>query len=128
VKRNELVVGFPIDEGVLGFQTKYDFAAVSPAYDVWKISRDDIPVEYLENVLRSPEAVQLYKSAMKGTANRRRVVPKTIFLSLRIPLPSQKIVKSISKYTLAVRDENEVLVKKIALNKKNLRDKYSSLW
>ena len=28
--RNELVVGFPIDEGVLGFQTKYDAAAVSP--------------------------------------------------------------------------------------------------
>ena len=30
VYKNDLVIGFPIDEGVLGFQTKYDVAAVSP--------------------------------------------------------------------------------------------------
>src|SRR5262249_3140322 len=34
VYRNELVVGFPIDEGVLGFQKKYQYAAVSPAYTI----------------------------------------------------------------------------------------------
>ena len=35
--KNELVVGFPIDEGVLGFQTKYPAGIVSPAYDVWRL-------------------------------------------------------------------------------------------
>ena len=30
VYRNELVVGFPIDEGVLGFQFKYPFAGCKP--------------------------------------------------------------------------------------------------
>ncbi len=39
VAMNELVIGFPIDEGVLGFQTKYKYAAVSPAYKICSNSR-----------------------------------------------------------------------------------------
>lgn len=35
IERGQLVVGFPIDEGVLDFQTRYDRAIVSPAYGVW---------------------------------------------------------------------------------------------
>lgn len=47
VYRNELVVGFPIDEGVLGFQFKYPFAAVSPAYTIWRLRRQDIDLNFL---------------------------------------------------------------------------------
>ncbi len=128
VKRNELVVGFPIDEGVLGFQTKYDLAAVSPAYDVWKIKRDDIPVEYLEKILRSKEAIDLYKLSMKGTANRRRVVPKDIFLSIQIPLPKNENLKKIVKKITSLQNENIELLDKISLNKKNINEEVSSLW
>ena len=54
VRRNQLVVGFPIDEGVLSFQNLYDEAIVSPAYDTWRL-RANIEVEpaYLERFLRS---------------------------------------------------------------------------
>src|SRR5579859_226707 len=35
--RGQLVVGFPIDEGVLAFQTLHEEALVSPAYVLWDI-------------------------------------------------------------------------------------------
>ncbi|MEI6552953.1 MAG: N-6 DNA methylase [bacterium] len=128
VKKNELVVGFPIDEGVLGFQTKYESAAVSPAYDIWKITRDDIPVEYLEGILRSPEAISLYKSAMKGTANRRRVVPKDIFLSLKFPLPNEKLVRSTTDKIISLKQENISLINKIQSNKNTITETLSNIW
>ncbi|BDI03968.1 hypothetical protein [Sphaerotilus microaerophilus] len=55
--KNELVVGFPIDEGVLGFQTKYPAGIVSPAYDIWTLrSKVDSHIPYLERYLRSAQA------------------------------------------------------------------------
>ncbi|EGB14706.1 restriction modification system DNA specificity domain-containing protein [Pseudodesulfovibrio mercurii] len=87
--RNELVVGFPIDEGVLGFQTKYPAGIVSPAYDIWKLkSPNDTFIPYLERYLRSNQARQIYASKMKGAVARRRSLSKVDFLGLEIPFPS----------------------------------------
>lgn len=89
VTRSQLVVGFPIDEGVLSFQRLYDEAIVSPAYDVWNVVDDtSIDLRYLERFLRSPNALSFYKSKLRGTTARRRTLPDDIFLSLAIPLPS----------------------------------------
>jgi type I restriction enzyme S subunit len=88
VRRNQLVVGFPIDEGVLSFQELHDEAIVSPAYDVWDI-RDERKIEtkYLERFLRSPHALAFYASKLRGTTARRRTLPDDIFLSLLVPVP-----------------------------------------
>jgi type I restriction enzyme S subunit len=85
---NELVVGFPIDEGVLGFQIKYPAGIVSPAYDIWKL-KDGVAchIPYLERYLRSSQARQLYVSRMRGAVARRRSLTKADFLSLEIPFP-----------------------------------------
>jgi type I restriction enzyme S subunit len=81
--RNELVVGFPIDEGVLGFQTKYPAGIVSPAYDIWKLkSPSDTYIPYLERYLRSNQARQIYASKMQGAVARRRSLTKADFLEL----------------------------------------------
>jgi type I restriction enzyme S subunit len=86
--KNELVVGFPIDEGVLGFQTKYGAGIVSPAYDVWKLKDEaKCHIPYLERYLRSPQARSLYASRMQGAVARRRSLTKADFLKLEIPLP-----------------------------------------
>ncbi|UXZ44377.1 restriction endonuclease subunit S [Pseudomonas soli] len=86
--KNELVVGFPIDEGVLGFQTKYPAGIVSPAYDVWKLQEEiDCHIPYLERYLRSSQARSLYASRMQGAVARRRSLTKTDFLNLKIPFP-----------------------------------------
>lgn len=86
--KNELVVGFPIDEGVLGFQTKYPAGIVSPAYDIWRLkSNADCHIPYLERYLRSPQARSLYASRMQGAVARRRSLTKTDFLNLEVPFP-----------------------------------------
>lgn len=86
--KNELVVGFPIDEGVLGFQTKYPAGVVSPAYDIWKLRGEtDSHIPYLERYLRSVQARSLYASRMQGAVARRRSLTKTDFLNLEIPFP-----------------------------------------
>ncbi len=87
--KNELVVGFPIDEGVLGFQTKYPSGIVSPAYDIWRLkSEADCHIPYLERYLRSSQARSLYASRMQGAVARRRSLTKMDFLNLEIPFPS----------------------------------------
>jgi type I restriction enzyme, S subunit len=86
--RNELVVGFPIDEGVIGFQTKYPAGIVSPAYDIWKLTNEDIShIPYLERYLRSTQARNLYASRMQGAVARRRSLTKSDFEKLEIPFP-----------------------------------------
>lgn len=88
VYRNELVVGFPIDEGVLGFQTKYPAGVVSPAYDIWKLKEpSETCIPYLERYLRSSHARHLYASKMQGAVARRRSLKKSDFLKLEIPFP-----------------------------------------
>lgn len=102
VRRNQLVVGFPIDEGVLSFQDLYDEAIVSPAYDVWDL-RDFKIVEptYLERFLRSPRALAFYRAKLRGTTARRRTIPNDIFLNLQVPLPpipeQRRIVEILDK-------------------------------
>ncbi|WP_063812068.1 restriction endonuclease subunit S [Burkholderia cepacia] len=87
--KNELVVGFPIDEGVLGFQTKYPAGIVSPAYDIWRLKDESsCHIPYLERYLRSPQARRLYASRMRGAVARRRSLTKEDFLKLEIPFPA----------------------------------------
>jgi len=113
VRRNELVVGFPIDEGVLGFQTKYDVAAVSPAYDVWKLKSDKHDLKFLEMLLRSGQARTIYLSMMRGTANRRRTIDKADFLRVTFPLPplavQQEIVAEIAGYQKVIDGARQVV-------------------
>lgn len=88
VQRDQLVVGFPIDEGVLSFQRHHEAAIVSPAYDVWDIcDRQVVHPLYLERFLRSPMALAYYRAKLRGTTARRRSIPDELFLRLDVPLP-----------------------------------------
>jgi type I restriction enzyme, S subunit len=98
VKRNQLVVGFPIDEGVLSFQNLYDEAIVSPAYDIWELDGErQVDNRYLERFLRSRTALAFYAAKLRGTTARRRSLPDDIFLSLAIPLPDLLDQRRISE-------------------------------
>lgn len=88
VTKGQLVVGFPIDEGVLSFQNLYDNAIVSPAYEIWELTNPaSIYRPYLERYLKSPHALWYYSSKLQGTTARRRNLPRDIFLKMPIPLP-----------------------------------------
>lgn len=89
VYKGQLVVGFPIDEGVLSFQKTHDSAIVSPAYGIWDL-RDpkEVFARYLERFLRSPFALHYYKAKLRGSTARRRSLPVSSFTSLFVPLPN----------------------------------------
>ncbi len=105
IKKNQLVVGFPIDEGVLSFQRLYSEAIVSPAYDVWDVISQEVLTDYLERFLRGPIALTFYAQKLRGSTARRRTLPDDVFLSLSVPLPA------ITEQTriLAILDQADAL-------------------
>jgi type I restriction enzyme S subunit len=107
VYTNELVVGFPIDEGVLGFQTKYRAAVVSPAYGIWKLRKPkETHIPFVERYLRSGEARQIYARAMRGAVARRRSISREAFLEITIPFPpldEQKRIAAVLEKIDALR-------------------------
>jgi type I restriction enzyme S subunit len=102
VRRRQLVVGFPIDEGVLAFQELYNAAIVSPAYAIWDIKANAmINPTYLQLFLRSEGALNYYRSRLRNTTARRRSLPDDIFLALEVPLlplaEQERIVKLLDE-------------------------------
>ena len=84
----QLVVGFPIDEGVI-YTQNYDFAGImSPAYSVWNIDKSRVNPAYLELALHSPRSMAYYADKMRGTTARRRSITPDSLRELTIPLPA----------------------------------------
>ena len=111
VRRDQLVVGFPIDEGVLYVQKAADVGIMSPAYDVWNVNQGLVDLDYLELSLHSPQSMQYYKTNLRGTTARRRSLPKDVLLALPIKLPdvsTQKCTVNIIakvKKTISLRQQ-----------------------
>ena len=107
IERGQLVVGFPIDEGVLDFQMLYDKAIVSPAYGVWELSNKyEVSRTYLGAYLRSERAIDYYKAKLQGSTARRRSLPNSTFLALPIylpPLDEQRRIVAILDRADAIR-------------------------
>ena len=87
VKRNQLVISFPIDEGVLAAQRIVDAGIVSPAYSIWNIDQEKILPEFLEYALRCDRALSYYKAKLRGSTARRRSLPTPTLLAFTVPLP-----------------------------------------
>ena len=119
VHRNQLVIGFPIDEGVLATQRIVDAGIVSPAYGIWNIDQKKILPEFLEYVLRCKRALSYYKAKLRGSTARRRSLPTQTLLEFDIPLPD------IQEQELIL----EVLrkVKKIIANRTEERESLNTL-
>lgn len=101
VYRNQLVISFPIDEGVLAAQRIVDAGIVSPAYGIWDIDQEQILPEFLECALRCNRALSYYKAKLRGSTARRRSLPTPTLLAFTIPLPSlqeqQRILDVVHK-------------------------------
>ncbi|MCL2215909.1 MAG: N-6 DNA methylase [Defluviitaleaceae bacterium] len=124
VNMNELVVGFPVDEGVLGFQRKYPYAAVSPAYTIWRLKTHTIDLTYLELLLRSSKMRSVYRMAMQGAVDRRRSISPDIFLKIEIPIPSDDVQQSFVK----MQQEIELSSRKIKEVEKAIDADINHLW
>lgn len=114
VNRGQLVVGFPIDEGVLYIQKVVDAGIMSPAYNVWNVS-PKIDSDYLELYLHSPYAMNYYVANLRGTTARRRSLPAEVLLELPVFLPElskqQKTVDVFAKLKVITNKQHKQLKK-----------------
>jgi type I restriction enzyme S subunit len=83
----QLVVGFPIDEGVIYVQNFDEPGIMSPAYNVWDIDTTKVHPAYLELALHSPQTMTYYEVQMKGTTARRRTLSKDKLRDIKVVLP-----------------------------------------
>ena len=104
VRRNQLVVGFPIDEGVLYIQQVADAGIMSPAYDVWNVDETKVNLQYFELCLHSPQSMMFYRTNLRGTTARRRSLPKETLLSLPVPVPSMERQREIASTIVRLKE------------------------
>lgn len=108
---NQLVVGFPIDEGVINVQN-HDFVGImSPAYKIWDIDTARVDPAYLELALHSPQSMAYYSEKMRGTTARRRSMTDANLCALALPLPElveQRRVIGVFKTLRAILNKGEL--------------------
>ncbi|NPD30991.1 restriction endonuclease subunit S [Eggerthellaceae bacterium zg-1084] len=90
VQPGQLVVGFPIDEGVIYVQNFDEPGIMSPAYNVWDIDLGKVQPAYLELALHSPQSMLYYAKKMRGTTARRRSITPNNLCAMELPLPSME--------------------------------------
>ena len=99
VKNGQLVIAFPIDEGLIYTQDITDQGIMSPAYSIWDVDYSNLNRRFLGYLFHSPFAMNYYKSKLRGTTQRRRMLPKEDLLSFPIPVPplseQQRIVSEL---------------------------------
>lgn len=116
VRHNQLVIGFPIDEGVLATQRITDAGIVSPAYGIWDVDQIKIIPEFLEYALRCNRAIDYYKAKLRGSTARRRSLPTPTLLELDIPLPDieqQKLALTTIHHAKNALDSHQAQLTKL---------------
>ena len=106
VRKNQLVVSFPIDEGVLAVQDITDAGIVSPAYKIWNVNQSKVVPKYLELFLRSPHSIQYYKAKLRGSTARRRSITDDDLLNMELPVLS----KEEQQHVISVLNKAEGLI------------------
>ena len=87
VKDGQLVIAFPIDEGLLYTQDVAKEGIMSPAYNIWDVDYSKIDRRFLVSYFHSRFAFSYYKTKLRGSTQRRRSMDKADLLSMPIPVP-----------------------------------------
>ena len=103
VRSGQLVVGFPIDEGVIYVQNHTFTGIMSPAYSVWDVNTAKVDPTYLELALHGPRSMLYFSEKMRGTTARRRSITPENLCALEIPLPSKEVQKSIASMFFSLK-------------------------
>ena len=113
VYNGQLVIAFPIDEGLIYTQDIVDAGIMSPAYNVWNVDFLEIDRKFLVLYLHCPFSMAYYKSKLRGTTMRRRSMPKEDLLNMPLPVPSfsvqQSVVSELDKINELIRLKKEQL-------------------
>lgn len=111
-----------IEEGSIGYQSKYDKALISPMYTVFKTD-DDINDEFLFRVLKSNTYIQEYQKRMEGSIDRRGGLRWQEFSKIKVNVPSYEEQTAIA-LALETADQElksyETKLEALQLQKKGL--------
>lgn len=75
-----------IEEGSIGYQSKYDEALISPMYTVFQTD-DTINDNFLFRVLKSNNYIHEYQKRMEGSIDRRGGLRWDEFSKIKVPVP-----------------------------------------
>lgn len=76
-----------IEEGSIGYQSKYEKALISPMYTVFKTD-ESINDEFLFRVLKSNTYIQEYQKRMEGSIDRRGGLRWQEFSKIKVSVPT----------------------------------------
>lgn len=115
VKNGQLVIAFPIDEGLIYTQDIVEAGIMSPAYNIWDVDFSQINRYFLVTYLHCPYSMNYYKSKLRGTTMRRRSIPKEDLLNLSVPIPPMN-------KQMTIMEELDKINELIRLKKEQLKD------
>ena len=113
VKNGQLVIAFPIDEGLIYTQDVTSEGIMSPAYNIWDVNYENFDRRFLGLYFHSPFAMAYYKDNLRGTTQRRRALPKEVLLSMPIPKPPLSMQKEIVTEIDNINDSITLLQKQV---------------
>lgn len=113
VKNGQLVIAFPIDEGLIYTQDIVDEGIMSPAYIIWNVDYSEHNRRFLVYYFHSPFSMNYYKSKLRNTTLRRRMLSKEDLLAFPIPTPplseQQRIVEELDLLSSIIEKKKEQL-------------------
>ncbi len=111
-----------IEEGSIGYQSKYEKALISPMYTVFK-TEENINDEFLFRVLKSNTYIQEYQKRMEGSIDRRGGLRWQEFSKIKVSVPSYEEQTAIA-LALETADQElksyEAKLEALQLQKKGL--------
>ena len=102
-----------IEEGSIGYQSKYDQALISPMYTVFGTNPSLINDAFLYKLLKTQKLIYLYKSRMEGSIDRRGGLRWNDFASIKIALPSIEEQTAIAEVLTAADREIDLAKEKL---------------
>ena len=102
-----------IEEGSIGYQSKYDQALISPMYTVFGTNPSLINDTFLYKLLKTQKLIYIYKSRMEGSIDRRGGLRWNDFASIKIAVPSIEEQTAIAEVLTAAGREIELAKEKL---------------
>lgn len=110
-----------IEEGSIGYQSKYDNALISPMYTVFGTDSKCVNDVFLYKLFKTQRLIYLYQSRMEGSIDRRGGLRWKDFSTIKLATPSIIEQMDIAEVLTAADHEIELAQQKLELLRQQKR-------